>query len=278
MLSKLLKYDLKPILKTALVFGLPILACTLLFNFTSYDYVEIQHEAGYITLEPGAPTITQFLHTLFYSGTAILSLALILLMILTVWKNFRHSFYSDAAYLTHTLPVSRRALWTSQFLTALIASSLIMLILTLACTILQATPGGRDLASYFGWRHHAPFAYYPTYLINILANLSLVMTGGLVGIVLGESMRRYRTAFSVIWCIIILLGTNIITELISELWAGLTRQDYVNFLGITYPTQSFNSISYTINSIIGLLLISSATLTIFYWLGNRRLEHGINLE
>ena len=67
MLSKLLKYDLKPIYKIALAFGLPIILCALLLNLTSYDYVEVHNDDGHIIgLVPAAPPVVQFLHTLFY--------------------------------------------------------------------------------------------------------------------------------------------------------------------------------------------------------------------
>lgn len=79
MLSKLLKYDLKPIYKIALAFGLPIILCALLLNLTSYDYVKVHNDDGHIIdLVPAAPPVVQFLHTLFYDFTGILGIALIL--------------------------------------------------------------------------------------------------------------------------------------------------------------------------------------------------------
>ncbi len=278
MLSKLLKYDLKPIYKIALAFGLPIILCALLLNLTSYDYVKVHNDDGHIIdLVPAAPPVVQFLHTLFYDFTGILGIALILFMVLNTWKNFRHSFYSDTAYLTHTLPVSRQTLWTSKFLSAIIASGIIVIILAVACCILQATPGGRGVASCFGWAYDAPSAYYPMLMLNTFVALSFVTTGGLTSIILGYSMRKHHTGFSIIWGIVLLLSALIIIEFISEL-CSVDQISLINFLGITNHVSNFSNISYVINSIFGWIIIYCAALAIFYYIGNQRLKRGINLE
>ena len=279
MLLKLLKYNLKPIIKTATVFGISIIACALLLNMTSYDYVQTTEEYGYVNLVPDASQNQQFIHTGFYNLTILIGIVFILITILATWKNFHKSFYSDTAYLTHTLPVSRRTLWISQILTAIIANSILILILVVTCCVLQATPNGRGVADSFGWHYDAPFAYYPALIINMFMILNIVTLCGLAGTILGHRLRNNQHIFSIICSIILLLIIIIVIGWISDIWTGFSRNGfYINFLATTHYIGGFNNATYALTSIFGLILVSLGTLATLYLIGDKNLQKGINLE
>lgn len=281
MLTKLLKYDLKPVIKLAAIFGISILACTLLVNVTSYDHTLITNEEGIIVgFVPDAPEIQQALHTLFYVLVSVLGIVFIIMMILNTWKSFYKSFYSDTAYLTHTLPVSRRTLWISKILAALTANFILVAIMTVICCILQATPNGRGIATGFGWQYDAPTAYYPAWIINVFTILNIIACCGLVGMVLGHRMRSKRQAFSIIWSCILALSIIIIVGWISDIWTGLSRNDdsYINLLGITGRISAYHNASYALTNIIGMLAVNLCTIAALYYIGDRSLQKGINLD
>lgn len=280
MLLKLLKYNLKPVIKTAAIFGISIIACALLLNITSYDYVQKVEEYGYVGLTPDASQSQQFFHTAFYNLTILIGIVFILITILSTWKSFHKSFYSDTAYLTHTLPVSRRTLWISQILTTIIANFALILTLVITCCILQATPGGRGVADSFGWHYNAPFAYYPALILNTFMILNIVTICGLVGVILGHRLSNRQHIFSIICSIILLLGILIIVGWISDIWTGFNHYNgfYINFLATTHYIGGFDNATYALTSIFGLTIIGLCTIAALYFIGNKNLQKGIKLD
>jgi len=281
MLTKLLKYDLKPVIKIAAFFGISILVCTLLERITNYGYTEVTNENGVtISLAPNAPETQQAIHTLFYCLVGILGITFIIMMVLNTWKSFYKSFYSDTAYLTHTLPISRRTLWISKILTTLITNFILVSIIVIICCITQAVSGDL-ITSIFGWQYNAPFAYYLGLVVGMFTSLNIITLCGIVGMVLGYHMPRKQVAFSIVWSCLLALGIIIIVGWISDIWTGLNwnhSSHYINFLGFPSHAGSFNNATYALQHIIGMLVVNLCTIAALYYIGDRSLQKGINLD
>ena len=105
MLNKLLKYDLKYMIKNMTVFYMLAIffaiTTRILFNIEQSVIINI---IGQISV-----------------GCMFAMLANILInTIMRSWVRFRDSLYKDEAYLTHTLPVTKNELYNSKFIQTLI--------------------------------------------------------------------------------------------------------------------------------------------------------------
>ena len=105
MLSKLLKYDLKYMIKNMSIFYVLAIffaiTTRILFNIEQSVIINI---IGQISV-----------------GCMFAMLANILInTIMRSWVRFRDSLYKDEAYLTHTLPVTKNELYNSKFIQTLI--------------------------------------------------------------------------------------------------------------------------------------------------------------
>ncbi len=120
MLLKLMKYDLKSILKKMVfyyivVVGLAILSKVLLLIFENTRFVAIA----------GLPTVIFFLS---------LSLCNTVTMIISMIRYYKNML-SDEGYLTHTLPVKRNSILLSKLLSTVIAEIISILVMVISVFI-----------------------------------------------------------------------------------------------------------------------------------------------
>ena len=152
MFFKLLKHNLKAILKSILPFIIFLLTATIMMNITSFDYelgyIEIAGAMSQTVLDPPAATA-------FWNGLAqfLIYISIILLLATTVranWRRFSNNFYNDEAYLTHTLPVSRDMLWGSMIASTLISIITVILVLVCCGFLLTLSGSGQRFLDSFG--------------------------------------------------------------------------------------------------------------------------------
>ena len=104
MLGKLLKYDLKYMIRNMCIFYILAIFFAILTRILSIiDQSAIINIIGQIT-----------------QGCMISMIVSVLMnTMLRSWVRFRDSFYKDEAYLTHTLPVTKNDLYNSKFIQTL---------------------------------------------------------------------------------------------------------------------------------------------------------------
>ena len=102
MLKKLLKYDLKSINIVLIVFYLLSIFFSLLTRiFLNIDNSFICNVIGQIC-----------------NGTMIaMMFNIIINNMIRLWVRFKQNFYGDESYLTHTLPIPKKTLYLSKFIT-----------------------------------------------------------------------------------------------------------------------------------------------------------------
>lgn len=199
MLGKLIKYDLKFILKGVNIYIVILLVCTALFNITSYDYVYEIHE-GYPISTPTAPVIIQVFHTIFWNAIFATIIGLIINAAVRTWGRFKNNLYHDEAYLTHTLPVNRKTLWMAKFLSAAITTSIVIAAIGLSFALLQLTPSGKDLTMAFGiGAPGSDFTFYLVFILTAFTQLLYTITCGFTGIIIANKTNK-RRGFRAILC------------------------------------------------------------------------------
>ena len=124
MLNKLLKYDLKYMMKNMVVFY--ILA--IFFAITTRILFSI-NQSVIINI------ISQISVGCMFSMLA----NILINVIMRSWVRFRDSIYKDEAYLTHTLPVTKNDIYTSKFIQTLIFFTVSFIVVLLSLFIAYYT-------------------------------------------------------------------------------------------------------------------------------------------
>lgn len=288
MFAKLLKYNLKPILKSILPFIIAFLAVVILFNLTDYDTELIYDEEHHIIGE-NYPQTTAFFHNIF---SFLMSCCLILLIATTIkaiWKRFKTNFYSDEAYLTHTLPISRQTLWNSHVCSMFITFGVVITTLILSCFILLLTKDGArvlDTLGLLGGCSHCLGEYYSvkplrlefylSYILAFLGEFIFLTLCGLTGIILKNRSGKNITLLAGAGLYII---GNCLMLLIFNFIGSLDPEILELFEGMPHRTPGFDfDTSYLTRALFYIGLVYTVYSTILYFVDRKLLQRGVNLD
>ena len=201
MLFKLIKHNLKPILKSILPFAVALLASVSLFNVTGYEVYlkqELMEDGHYsYTDYIEVSELQQFLHG-FFQFTIYCSLILIFAVaVRAIWYQFKTTFYSDRAYLTHTLPVARKTLWSAEICTVLVTYLGVVAVVVISCLILSLSKYGLIFLNQFGLVggcaqclgdyynvHPLGFDFYLSFALVVFCEFVFITFCGISGMIL----------------------------------------------------------------------------------------------
>ena len=122
MLKKLLKYDLKWILKVEYIWSVITIIFAILTRLTS-----LLNES----------VITSIIKSVLTSITITGMLNVLFNGIIRTWIRVRNNLYKDEAYLTHTLPVESKTILSSKVLSGIITMLFGILIIIILSKIIQ---------------------------------------------------------------------------------------------------------------------------------------------
>ena len=263
MLKKLLKYDLENIYKVLIFFY--ILA--IFFSILTRIFLNIEN--SYILNIIGKVC----------SGITISMIANILINnLMRVWVRFKHNFYGDESYLTHTLPISKKTLYLSKFSSAIITLFLSIVVITITLFIAYYS---KDLIQNIkNILLPIATAYDSTIIKIIFAFIFIVfleiangMHAGFTGIILGHKMNNNKTAFSVLYGLITYILTQIFILLIVFI-NGLFNSDIMNLFHTT-DIITVDIIKYLITLAI---IVYITTLIIIYFINTKLFNEGVNID
>jgi hypothetical protein len=200
MLNKLLKYDLKYMIKNMSVFYI----LSLFFAIITRILFEIEQSA-IITL------IGQ------------ISLGCMISMIINVlintmmrsWVRFRDSLYKDESYLTHTLPVTKNELYNSKFLQTLIFFFIGFIVIVISLFIaFYSKENWLAITNYIktittGLNMRTSFFIIMAIILIFLEVFNAIQCGFL-GIILGHRKNNGKLGYSVFFGFIIYLFAQLL--------------------------------------------------------------------
>lgn len=227
MLKKLLKYELKSSFKFLIIFYL----LAFFFAFLTRIFFSIEN------------SIIVYIIAQICTGATIAIICNILVNnVIRNWVTFRNNVYGDESYLTHTLPVSKKNIYTSKFLSSLITlfTSFIAIVITLF--IAYYSKENMELLKDFV----GPLAniFNSSDVVLILALIFMVfieilnlLQTGYTGIILGHRKNYKKNSFSLIYGfgvymltqIAVLIGLFIIALFNSDLMNMFFTNDQINF-------------------------------------------------
>ena len=264
MLTKLLKYDLKYMIKNMSVFYILsiffAITTRILFNIEKSVIINI---IGQISV---GCMFAMIVNTLINT-------------IMRSWIRFRDSLYKDESYLTHTLPVTKSELYNSKFIQTLIFFFLSFIIILISLFIayyskdnwLAITNFVKNITT--GLNMSASFFITMTIIVIFLEVFNAIQCGFL-GIILGYKMNNGKTGYSVLFGFIAyLLSQSIILGLVFIY--GLfdsTIMELFKTATINIDVNAFKSLS-IVSSLLYMLIIFIMSI-----ICKKELNKGVNVE
>ena len=200
MLAKLLKYDLKYMIKNMSVFY--ILA--IFFAIVS-RILNLFDNTVMIAILSGIS-----------SGCMYSMMASILInTMLRSWIRFSDSIYKDEAYLTHTLPVTKNDIYNSKFIQTLIFFIIGFLVILLSIFVAFYTPEWWESVKELLLQVTTGLNFNMTlFVIGMLLVIFLEVFNaiqcGFLGIILGHKKNNKKTGFSVLYGFIFYLVSQVL--------------------------------------------------------------------
>ena len=263
MLKKLLKYDLQNIYKGLIIFySLSLFFGILTKLFFSIENSFIMNVIGKIC-----------------SGTTIAMIFNILINnLMRLWVRFKNNFYGDESYLTHTLPIDKKTLYLSKFLTSII--TLFSSALVIAITLFIAYYSKENIEFIKSLLLPLATVYESTVITIILAfifvcflEITNMLQSGYVGIVLGHKKNNNKMVFSILFG----FGTYLLTQIFTVLVVFAFALFNPELMNLFYTMEALN-VS-TIKLCI-YLAIAIYTLNIFilYFVNSKLFSKGVNVD
>lgn len=263
MLNKLLKYDLKYMLKNMVIFYILsiffAITTRILFSLDQTVMVKI---IGQISV---GCMFAMIVNTLIN-------------VMMRSWVRFRDSIYKDESYLTHTLPVTKNAIYDSKFIQTLVFFIVSFVVVLISLFIAYYTKERWLMVKGFvnnittGLEFNT-LVFVICFLAVIFLEIFNAIQCGFLGIILGHKMNNNKIGFSVLFGFLAyLLSQSIVLFLVFVV--GLFDSSIMDLFknNIILSTHSFKLL---IALAIALYLL---IITIMNILCKKQLSKGVNVE
>ena len=264
MLGKLLKYDLKYMLQSMIIFYILSIffavTTRLLFNIDQSVIITI---IGQISV-----------------GCMFSMLASTLInTMMRSWIRFRDSLYKDESYLTHTLPVTKNALYNSKFILTFIFFFISFIAILLSLFIAYYSKDNWQLITNYvknitiGLNMNTIF-FVTMFLIVVFLEIFNAIQCGFYGIILGYKKNNGKLGYSVLFGFILYLLAQTVVLLLVFI-CGLFESAIMDLFKTA--TVSIDANAFKILSI----LASVFYLVIIYIMSllcKKSLNKGVNVE
>jgi len=263
MLNKLLKYDLKWIFKLLIVFYI----VALVFSIFTRILFSIDNS-----------TIFNILGQICSGVTISFIFSILINNIMRCWARFIKNLYGDESYLTHTLPVEKKTIFISKFLTGIITMLVSVLVILLVLFIAYYSKENIE------WLKNSLNILATIYnstvvklilIIFLVFFLEMVFTifAGYIGILLGHKSNDKRIIKSIIYGFITYMLTQGLTLIIMFI-CGLFNKDIMN-LFMTNNIQNIDILKYIMYGAIVLYIIYIIS---YYVIGFKLFNKGIDVD
>lgn len=211
MLGKLLKYDLANILNKFLFifYILTFIAAITTRILFSLEQTAVVYVLGQISVG------------FFFAMIA----NIIINNFIRIWVRFKDTLYGDESYLVHTLPVTKKELYNSKFLTSLITLIISFIVIIISLFITYYTKERFDVVvnfvnNYASMYDISSFALVVSVGIILFLELFNGIQAGYFGIIMGHRKNSYKIGFSVFYGFLIYIVSQLVV-LISIFILGL---------------------------------------------------------
>jgi len=263
MLGKLLKYDLKWVYKVVVIFYI----LSLFFSILTRCFSLIDNSVLFSVVSQ------------ICGGFAISMLANSLInCMLRSWVRFIRNIYKDEAYLTHTLPVSKKVIYTSKILSSIICTFTTVVVAIICLFICYYSKENIEVLK--EWLEIAASVYNTT-VIKLLFVISFVifleilfiLLVGYVGIIIGHRTNSKRMIKTLVIGFVLYMFTSGLTLVIMYI-IGLFNSDVMNIIN-TNQVIGIDTIKLLMIFCIVIYLIYNL---VYYFIGKWQFEKGVNID
>lgn len=262
MLKKLLKYDLKWILKVEYIWSIITIILATLLRLTNYLNDSVITNIIKIVLT--SLTITGMANILFNA-------------IIRTWVRVKNNLYKDEAYLTHTLPVKESTILSSKILAGVL--TMLFSVATITVTFFIGFYSKRLLEGIKTSLQIVATTLNSsvTNILIILAiilflEITFILLVGVFGIIKGHRSNDNKIIKSVLTSGITYIIFSGVSLLIAYIYGLFNEKIKMLFTG--------NLIDYTTLKIFLMIIIViyTAYLIILYFLSQREFAKGVNID
>ena len=205
MLNKLLKYDLKYMIKNMMVFYV----LSIFFAFTTRLLFNMEQS-----------TMINIIGQISVGCMFSMVISTLINTIMRSWVRFRDSLYKDESYLTHTLPVTKNNLYNSKFIQTLIFFIIGFAIVIISLFIAYYSKENWQVITKYiktittGLNMSTTF-FVTMFLIIVFLEVFNAIQCGFLGIILGHQRNNNKLGYSVtIGFIVYIIAQTIILGLV----------------------------------------------------------------
>ena len=264
MLSKLLKYDLKYMIKNMSIFYILsiffAITTRILFNLEGSVIINI---IGQISV---GCMFAMIANTLINT-------------IMRSWIRFRDSLYKDESYLTHTLPVTKNELYNSKFIQTLVFFFISFVIIIISLFIVYYNKDNwLSITNYIktittGLNMSTLF-FITMFIIIIFLEVFNAIQCGFLGIIMGYKMNNGKIGYSVLFGFITYLLAQSIILLLVFIY-GLfdsTVMELFKTATINIDVKAFKTLA-VLSSLLYIIIIFIISI-----ICKKELNKGVNIE
>ena len=263
MLKKLLKYDLKWIFKLLVVFY----SIALVFSIITRIFLCIDNSTVFYIIGKICSGITiSFIFNIIVNN------------IIRCWVRFIRNLYGDESYLTHTLPVDKKTIFISKFLTGIITMLVSVIVILIVLFIAYYSKENieilKNLLNIIATMYNSTVIKL-LLIIFVVFFLEMVFTifAGYIGILLGHRSNDKRMIKSIIYGFITYMVTQTLTLLIMFI-NGLFNKDIMNL----FTTNNIVNIDILKYVMYGAIIIYIIYIIIYYVIGLKLFKKGIDVD
>ncbi len=263
MLGKLLKYDLKWTYKPLVVFYI----LGTLFSILGRAFREIENSL-----------IFNIIGQICTGASIAMIINVLINNLMRVWVRFIRNIYKDESYLTHTLPVEKKTIYLSKILSAIITmftSTLVILICLLISYYSKENIEWLKNAIEFMANAYdsTVISFMATVIVTLFAEILFALFSGYLGIILAHKSNNLRIVKSVIYGFIAYMVASAFS-LAGIYIIGLFNPNVMNLFN-TVETLNVNAIK---TVLYGGIAMYTAYIVLYYFIGKRQFEKGVNVE
>lgn len=263
MLKKLIKYDLKPVLKFISVFYiLGIFFALLTRIFFSIENSFMMNILGQIT---NGATISMLISILINN-------------LMRFWVRFKNTIYDDESYLIHTLPVNKKTLYLSKFITSLIVVFISMLVSVFILFIAYYSKENMELLkntllSVANILNINMFKLIITFVFIFFLELFSILMCGYLGMIIGHRFNNKKILYSIVFGFISYVLTQLIV-LLTIFIVAVFNKDIMNLFtsNVINNINVLNTLSYLSIIVYSLLIAINLIVSI------KIFEKGVNVD
>ncbi|HPF83743.1 MAG TPA: hypothetical protein PLV83_06250, partial [Bacilli bacterium] len=223
-------------------------------------------------------TITSILSSVVNGIAIAMIINSLINTIIRCWVRFKSNMYGDESYLTHTLPVSRKTLYLSKILTAIISMLASVVVCLISLFIMYYSKDNIELLKQILLKtadvyNISTFTLITTVSLALFLEFLFVVLAGYIGLIIGYSFSNNKLPKTFV--------SGFLVYMISQLlvigiifFIGLFYKDVM----VLFNSSSISSMSVIKNVLCICIGIYLVYVIVCYYVGNKLFSKGVNVE